>query len=446
MGRVGRWGALAGSAAIAVVIAGGSLAAGASGNGFAPAYYSNYPAQLQAKSPAGMRSYLSNDQTQMEMQSQIIFGNLQTPNGKFNSFAAMVQRQDGLIPQVPSLPISLSTVMMNTGQGIFGGVINGIPELTFPMSLTSNPWSARAETVSAGQKPNFIDMRVVEGQLGRPGSIYEVTADIPSESIGSGGAPAEPLTVYLRVKDPLGIAMWGFGPSGFKPQWLTAGQRSAIDDRFGGSIRDYLKATNDPMTNQGNYYYSSPLLKVQKFVVYRNNALILKGDGGYMFFDQCTQSFDANSEQIVNNGFNWISFETPIPALGGGMAIGKMSQPTVGSLPYAALVTPKSPKAKNGARVAYNWGIDDISLNPVEGSEWTSPSSGKTYFMEWRLRLRGPKPSRRGTLTLTAVTKNSEVNFAGRAVYEGLFRYRGTIAGKKVSGSSFAEMQPEGSL
>ncbi|MFM9126548.1 MAG: FAD-dependent oxidoreductase, partial [Solirubrobacterales bacterium] len=40
----------------------------------------------------------------------------------------------------------------------------------------------------------------------------------------------------------------------------------------------------------------------------------------------------------------------------------------------------------------------------------------------------GHDAAHRGNLTLTAVHKDSEVNFDGRAVYEGLFRYSGTIA------------------
>jgi hypothetical protein len=42
--------------------------------------------------------------------------------------------------------------------------------------------------------------------------------------------------------------------------------------------------------------------------------------------------------------------------------------------------------------------------------------------------------------------KNSEINLQGRSVYEGLYRYSGVIAGKKVKGATFAEMQPQGTL
>ncbi len=419
--------------------------------GFADAYYFNKAAVPQAKSPGGMLRYLSNDQPQMEMQSYVFFGNLITRGGKFNSFASMVQRQDGLIPQIPNLPVTISTTIFNSGQGWFGGMIDGVPEVVdselsfYPMSLTTNPWSARSEEFTPGQKPQFIDLRVVNGQLGQPGAVYEITSSITSDQV-SGGAQGEPMTVYVRVKDVLGIAMWGFGPSGFKPQWLSVKQRAEIKSQYGGSIKRYLRATDDPMTGQGNYYYSSPLLKVQKFAVYRNGKQVLSGNSGYTFFDLCTQSFGPAARQVLDEDFGWVSFEIPIPGVNGGMALGRLSQPTVGSLSYAALATDKSPRAQNGARIAYNWGIEDISLKPVANSAWKSPASGKTYYMKWNARLSGSSSARRGRLTLTAVNRNSEINVSGRSVYEGLFRYSGVIGGKKVSGSAFAEMQPEGTL
>ena len=427
-------------------VAASEPAASTSGEAFTEAYYSNRAVLPQAKSPAGMRNYLSSNQPQMEMQSNVFFGNLMSPGGHPNSFASMIQRQNGLIPQVPGIPLVISTVLVNPGKGWFGGAINGVPELTFPMTITSDPWSARSEEVTVGQVPEFVDMRVVDGQLGQQGAVYEITASVSSEKVGAVGANAEPMTAYIRVKDMTGIAMWGFGPSGFKPQWLNATQRTAVMEQYGGSIKRYLENTNDPMSGQGNYYYSSPLLKVQKFVFYRDGKKVLSGKDGYMFFDQCTQSFSADDEKVLGDNFGWVSFEIPIPAVNGGMVLGRLSQPTVGNLAYAALATRSSPRAQNGALVAYNWGLKDIELKPVAGSEWKSPTSGKTYSMKWRAVLRGQNAAHRGRLTLTAVNRNSEIDYGGRTVYEGLFRYSGVIAGKKVSGTTFAEMQVNGSF
>lgn len=438
------------SAALAAGAAGAgpAIAQAAAGSGFADAYYSRTATVPQARSPQGMRTYLSSNQPQMEMQSQLIFGNLVGAGGSFNSFVSMIQRQDGLIPHLPTLPVALSGVIANTGSGWWGGGIDGVPELTFPMSLTTDPWSARAEQVTLGKLPRFVDMRVVDGQLGQRGAIYEVTASLDEGSIGTKApsAPKRPMTVYVRVKDLTGVAMWGFGPSGFKPQWLTAAQRTAIMQRFGGSIARYLRATDDPMTGQGNYYYSSPLLQVQRYVVVRGGRRVIGGTRGWLFFDQCTQSFGPNAEKILGDRFGWASFEIPMPALGGGMVLGQLSQPTVGTLPYAALATTRSPRARNGALIASNWGLKDITLTPARGSEWKSPATGKTYATKWQAILRGPDARHRGQLTLTAVRRDSEFTMAGRAVYEGLFRYSGTMAGHEVHGAAFAELQPQGSL
>ena len=131
--------------ATSVALAAGAAGAGpaaaraAAGTGFADAYYSRTAAVPQARSPLGMRSYLSSNQPQMEMQSQLIFGNLIGAGGSFNSFVSMIQRQDGWALKskgVPVVMVSGSFADMKVLESFLGGVYHKPEdELTDAMPL-----------------------------------------------------------------------------------------------------------------------------------------------------------------------------------------------------------------------------------------------------------------------------------------------------------------------
>lgn len=418
--------------------------------GTTSAQYLKAPTAPQAVNPAGMQTWLSSNQQQMGLQAYIFYGSLTDDEGRDYPFATMVQRINA-VPGLPDISTVVAGILFGAGNGFTQGGIQGIPELTFPLTLTTNPWSVRAEALQLGQMPTFIDARVVVGQLGQPGAVYEITSNVMATPAG-GGAPV-PLQVYVRMRDTTGVGMWGYGPSGFFPQWLYPQQRTAITGTYGGSINNYLSATQDPMTSQGSYYYSSPALQVQSFSITQNGVVIAEGTEGALNADMITQSYDAQAEDVVEGGIQWMEFTVPMPDDEQGMKIGKVTQPTLGTMPYAMLIRAGGPTAPNAAlQPAVRWRLGRIHIAPVPGSNWTSPTSGLTYAMDWNVRLSANAKKRRARLQLRSVYDNQEVvirNADGsinRAVYEGIFSFTGRIAGEPVAGFAWGEIQPASSL
>jgi len=224
-------------------------------------FFSPKASVIQAQSPAGMRTFLSTDDPEYTLRSYVWAGSLVDASGQINTFAFEMQRNNESIDgSAPLVPVVTSAALFNRSSdpGFVVGGLAGVADLTLPVSRTTRPWSVRAQSFTPGQPPDFIGARVVEGVLGKSGAVYELTAFVPN---GATGAPAnELLTLYVRAEDTTGIMQWGYGPSGFFPQWIYPTQRAAITNDFGNSVGKYLAATRDPMTNQGDHYYTMPLL------------------------------------------------------------------------------------------------------------------------------------------------------------------------------------------
>jgi hypothetical protein len=394
-----------------------------------------------------MRRFLSTDHPEYNLQSYVWAGSLVDTTGRVNTFAFEMQRNDESIDGSPLLPFVTAAALFNRSShpGFVVGGLTGIAELTLPMSLTSRPWSVRAQSYTVGQPPQFIDARVVDGILGKKGAVYEFTTFVPNGATGA--PPNQVLELYVRAKDTTGIMQWGYGPSGFFPQWIYPAQRASIRHDFGNSVRKYLAATHDPMTNQGDYYYTLPLLKVQQFSVRLAGKVVTRGSGGWIWFDTVEQQFDAAAKEIISNGVDWLEFSVQFPRTGQAMKIGYVEQASVGRLSYAMLHTAHSPKARNGAFMnSMNWDMDKIHVTPVKSSLWKSPASGQSYYTRYRVTLDGARPRQQAHLLITAKFKNQEVIAAGRTVYEGLFSVAGTLCGKKVTGQAWTEVQPASNL
>ena len=406
------------------------------------AYYSPKTAAPQSKSPAAMQTYLSTPQPGFGLQSYCFFGSLVPSKGPTDTFSMLVQGSNDIVPSIPQLSYSLEGVTFNGGDGVVFGGIQGVPELTYPLSTTQYPWSARGQSVTLGAEPQFVDARVVEGQIGQKGAIYEFTANVTGENTATG--QSSPFTVYVRAKDTTGLVQWGYGPSGFFPQWLYPNQRKAVSKTYHGSVADYLSGTKDPMDGQGDYYYSAPLLSVQQFVVTQAGTTVSRGTKGTLWFDNVTQSFDAQADAVVNHGVTWTEFSAQVPSSGQAFKIGEVFQASVGSLPYAIEMAATGKKARDGALLpTKRWPIGDITISADPKSAWKSPKSGATYDLRYTVKLRG---STKGSLTLTALSDDQELVLSSRAVYEGLFKLSGTIGGKAVAGQAWGEIQPAGKL
>lgn len=434
--------ACAGAALVTTVLAAPVAAAPAPAGSGELAFYSNSARAPQSVSPAAMRAFLSREQPQFDLQSYPMYGSLIDEAGRTTTVSLLTQQTNDVLPAVPGLSYAVEGVMLNSGGGVVIGGVQGVPDLTLPLTLTKRPWSVRGESMQIGSRPQFVDARVVSGAVGRRGAVYEFTARVNAGRLGSGST--SPLDLYIRATDTHGLTQWGYGPSGFFPQWIYPGQRRAILGKHDGSVERYLAATNDSMAGQGSYYYTVPLLQVDEFVIADRGRVVSRGHDGHLLMDAVTQSFGPKGHDLVSSGVTWIEFSTQLPGSGQALKIGKVVQDRVGTYPYASLTSPTSGRLANGSRTTTTWAIDDIRIVPVRSSAWKSPRTGKTYFLTYRVTLDGPSPSR---LTMTAVFPDQEVAFpGGRAVYEGLYEVSGLLNGEKVSGQAWAEVQPAGTL
>lgn len=409
------------------------------------AYYSTSAEVAQSKSPAGLRRYLSTEQARFDLQSYPMYGSLIEKNGDVTSFSVMSQQSNNVAPTLPGLGYAVDGVMWNTGRGFTVGGVQGVPEYTLPFTMTQRPWSIRAQALSLGQPPQFVDVRVVGGKIGQRNAVYEVTAELNAGPLGSG--TSRPSTVYVRATDTLGMAQWGFGPSGFMPQWLYPHQRQQITSKHDGSVEDYLKDTNDPMRGQGAYYYTTPLLRVDAFTITEGDTVVSQGNEGWLLMDAVTQSYGPKAAELVKSDVTWIEFSTQFPSIGTAMKIGQVTQQSVGAYPYATLADNTTGNNLNGTVATDKWPITGIRIHPIPGHEWTSPTTGLKYHLKYEVRLDGQNGQPDSVLTYAAVFPDQEVAFkGGRAVYEGLYTVTGTLNGQKVSGQAWGEVQPAGSL
>jgi hypothetical protein len=412
------------------------------------AYYSSTPSAPQSRSVQAFRRFLSTERTEFDLQSYPFFGSLVDRKGRTSTFSLMMQQTN----DIDDLPLSYAVegVMVNKGSGFTLGGVQGIPELTLPLTLTAAPWSIRAQSFELGQQPQFVDARVVSGHIGEKGAVYELTASVQASRLDGGGAPYR-LEMFIRAKDALGMAQWGYGPSGFFPQWIYPKQRAAIERRYRGDVGAYLAATRDPMSGQGDYYYSSPLLEVQRWSMHANGTRVSRGRGGTLWLDNVEQSFDAAADKVVKNGVTWTEFSTQLPRENKALKIGWVKQKSVGKLPYAMLAGSGDGHARNGNLRTTKWAMQSIRIIPVGGARnrWTSPDTRLTYHTKYRVVLKasGNPKRHRAELVMTAVFDDQEVAFAGgRAVYEGLYKVTGRLDGRRIRGQAWGEVQPAGSL
>jgi len=417
------------------------------------AYYSSFLTTIQSMSPAGLRSYFSTDQRQYGEQSFVWGGALISPNGGISVLDVEMQRDEKSVgPTHGVLAEDVSAaVLYNDGSGWVVGGIGGIAEENYPVAFTQIPWSVRAsQDVPFGQ-PQFVDARVVQGQFGTKGAVYEFTGNV--FNVSSTAPALERIEVYVRARDTTGVMQWGYGPSGFAPMWVFPAQQASIMNTYGGSVGDYLRATGDPMWSQGQYYFTIPMLKVEKYVVSKGGAVVNEGSKGWLWMDNVTRSFSPQAEQVVNagGGIGWNEFSVFIPATGEALKIGqtfsqlKESPGPVQPFPYAYLASPGSRKGRNGALTPrMSWGMNDVQMTPIESSKWVSPLTGDAYYLAWQATLNKARGAQKVNLTIQQAVPNQEAVIAGRSVFEGLFRVSGTIGGRRVEGFALQEYQIPG--
>ncbi len=423
-------------------------------------------ARPQGQDCTGFRAYLSTGMPQYDSQSFEFFGHLVDTQGNVNSLALMSQGNTDIwglqIPQPTQETGALIFNQLAERKGPQLGALLGLAQITIPVSIDYAPWRIQVGAPLGGNPSQKIDMRVTSGVVGEAGAVYQL--DTTMDTFLPDGTTSD-VTLSVTAVDTTGAIQWGYGPNGFFPLWMfdgrtidtqnngcpttsspgciqTEDQRSVIMNDFGGDIGAYLAATDTKMTGQGSQYYTMPLLDVRSWNVNVGGTYVTGGTEGQLILDNLTETYNASAEHIVKNGYSWTEFTTQLPETGQGLLVAVTEQKDVGKLYYAMLGGAGSKVSANGTlQPTANWPQGAITVAPVPGSEWTSPTSCYEYDLSYRVTLAASADRPAADLVYTATVPEQEVTGGGRSAYEGLFSYSGTLGGKAVSGYAWGEIQ-----
>ena len=411
------------------------------------AEFTNGYALPQTQSAQDLAAYLASEHFDYDLDGWFFFGNLVEGSSPrpdaddVGAFFIAIQRIEQSVFgfRVPLVPAIVGFNSASLGRYVFGGTAT--VDIDPLVVVSQDPWSVRVNSLS--DPVPLMSMGLTSGTMGVRGASYRLTANLRDQLGGR-------LQADVLLVDRLGVVNEGYGTASFFPQFITDDQRVDIRDRFGGSVAGYLQATGNPMSCQGSYYYSLPMLEVRQFAVTRDGAPISRGTRGTMWMDYVVQSYDSTAIQVLGNA-SWLFFALQFPELNLGMMVIQLTSAD-GTLPVATLFGPASRPTRNGARRAvHSWGIDEIDLQPVPGTTWTSPATGEQYAMQYRLRL-GSRVWP-GDLTITTVRNDQEIvanNPLGgerkTIKYEGEAQVEGTLARRAVRGTGWLELQPIGHL
>jgi len=297
------------------------------------------------------------------------------------------------------------------------------------IEITKNPWSAKL--TSPDNPESYIMLTLVSGLMGEANAVYRLNADVLDLIAGKS------LKVDVLLRDPFGAINQGYGTTSFYPHYITDAQRNAILSLPERTLGAYVAATGDPMTCQGDYYYAIPLMEVEQFTIEYDGA-IKSGKAGHSWVDYFVQSFTPEYYQMVNNStWQWMAIQ--LPEINTAINILKITNQG-GTLPYARLFNTDSERTRNGIRKAsHSWAIDEISIEPVPGSEWTIPT-GQTFYEKYKVTLQSETWP--GELTVTLLRKNQIVALEEGVELQGLASVEGILNGKTVHGQAWIEVQP----
>ncbi len=302
---------------------------------------------------------------------------------------------------------------------------------TTDIETTTSPWSAKL--TSSDLPGMFVKMELTSGLMGSADAVITLTADV-IDLYGKN------LKVDVRLRDPYGAINQGYGTTSMYPHYLTEAQRTAIMALPEKTIGAYLIATGDPMDYQGAYYYALPLMDVEQFTI-NYDDVTLGGTSGKSWMDYFVKSYNETSIQMqAGSRWDWIAIQ--LPDINTAINVLKISSSVSATLPYARLFHTDGERTKNGAyKAAHSWALDEITIEPVPGSEWTS-LSGQKYYMQFRIKLESAtKP---GDLTVTTLRNNQTVILPEGSNYQGLGTVEGTLGGQAVHGQCWVEVQPVG--
>ncbi len=406
------------------------------------AYFTKNYELPQTQSAQQLSEYLASEHFEYDLDGWFFFGTLvdSAAPDDLGIFFIAVQRIDQPIEgfMVPTVPAIVAFNSKSLGKYEFRGVMSIDVEPL--MDVVSNPW--KVTLTSPLQEGPLITMSLVSGSMGEVDAVYSLFADIPDfDNVR--------LNAEVMIRDRFGTVNQGDGTASFFAQFLTESQREQIMNSSDRTVASYLVETEDPMSCQGSYYYSLPLLDVEQFTIKRNDTVLSNGNDGLMWMDYVVQSYDDRAVEVFSKA-SWNFYAIQFPEINSAMMVIEIDSET-GLLPIAKLFNLEGDKTLNFAHKAvHSWAINEINIEPVPGTNWTSPKTGEVYAMKHRIQLMSDEYS--ADLIIDMITDDQEiaidVDTLGIVIktikYEGIGSVEGTLFNKSVSGQAFVEMQPVG--
>lgn len=408
-----------------------------SGNQTIQCFYDNLAILPQGQSRERLAAWFSKAHPRYNMSSWCFFGNITDDNGNTAAISSIVQRND-LPGQTPY--VSEWSFCDDTTKGyVLAPFLTeaGNVEFAEPFAITVD-----ANPLYSG----LMNLALTAGRMGEAGASYRMTGRVMTEP-----DLEDEWTYELVLTDTFGCIQIGYGPSSFQPQWLMAEQQKQIMENYQGNVESYLKESCDHLLGQGSYYYSFPLLQVNRCLIRKNGAVHFNGSKGNLWIDYVVQSFNQESLDIVKTA-SWQFFAVQFPEIPGYynyqaammIFIVEVELPGGGKsvLPMARFYDNDpyhSKQAENGATIAsHEWAIDQITFTPTK--TWSDGS--KDFPVAFTLEMK----SDTGSISLTgkAIRDNQVVKLVEK--YEGVFDIEAdiqvsNIQAEKVRGFAWAEVR-----
>ncbi|MBW3630036.1 MAG: hypothetical protein KY464_12155 [Gemmatimonadetes bacterium] len=380
------------------------------GNVYLQNFYSSSAILPLGQSPDQLGGWLSIPHPRYNLSSWCFYGNLTDDEGNTAAISNIVQFQQ-FQNEMPYMA-EWSYCDDHTGGYAVAPFLVGEGNVAYssPFAITvdGNPFYG-----------GLIALSLTSGRIGERGAGYRMTGRVVTLS-------GDAWEYELLLEDTLGCIQVGYGPSSFLPQYLTSEQKQQIESAFGGSVGAYLQSGRDDMFGQGSYYYSLPLLAVERFSVTRNGSHHSSGTRGNIWVDYVVQGFDASALKILGNA-TWQFFAIQFPEIDGhpgrraalmvSIVTAKLPSEDTSVLPLARFWDHDGPRDENGSlQPTCEWTIDQIDYRP--GERWNG------FPVEVTISLRADEAS--VTLKATAVRDNQEVTSVKK--YEGVYEVRADLS------------------
>jgi len=406
------------------------------------AYYTIEYDLPQTQSEQLLGQYMASEHFEYDLDGWFFFGTLvdSLDPDDLGIFFITVQRMEegdhGF--KFPVVPAVVGFNSKSRGNYLWRGTIT--LDVDSLVTVESNPWDVKVSNPL--QEEPQIHMQLTSGTMGAKDATYKLRAKMFNDDL-------VPLVVDVQIKDRYGAINEGNGTASFMAQFLTEEQRNYIMNSSDRRVSAYQEETGDPMSCQGSFYYSLPLLDVEHFSIIHQDTIISQGSDGVLWMDYVVESYDQQALEAIED-VSWEFYAIQFPDINTALMVIEITTKT-GTLPIAKLFNMDSEKTLNNASIAkHSWAIDEVNIEAVPGFNWTSPKSHESYNTSNRIQLMSDDYS--ADLSITMITDDQEIyidnEISGKPVkmvkYEGIASVEGTLNGVSVSGQAFVELQPVG--